>query len=590
MHTEQTNERYGSAGYQSAVGVAIVAAVFGVLVAILLAVQVYHAKTTDPARAIQLETMKEKTKANPADTTLAQAILELDAQIRRDQLARLYFLRRGTILLVVTLVLCIGSVLWAEKYRSKQLSLEPLGDIKVRQIQQARRIRTAFTITLVMGGMAALFWAFYTPDSERAAAQDVEVADSDIESDTDRRMSDAGPATMDDMMAQWPTFRGPGGLGVCRFENIPQEWDAAAGKNILWKSPVPLGGNNSPIVWGDRVFLTGATKDRQQVFCFDAQTGRMLWAGDVSIPRTPQRQELDIMEDTGYAANTAVTDGRRVCAIFAGGDVGCFTADGKPLWEKHLGIPESAYGYAASLAAFENLVIIQWDVGYEGDQSKLIALDWQTGQTAWETKRPVPNSWASPTVARVDGQWRILTAGSPFVIAYDPKTGAEQFRVHCIEGDIAATPIAVNDRIFVIEPYNKLVAVNAKNAQGDVTATHILWQAEASMPDICSPVSNGRFVWTLTSEGGLSCFDTADGSPVYTHDLGIPFQASPALVGEVLYLLGENGTMILAQTGTGFTEIGRNELGETCHASPVFGSGRIYIRTVEHLFCIGLPD
>ncbi len=217
-----------------------------------------------------------------------------------------------------------------------------------------------------------------------------------------------------------------------------------------------------------------------------------------------------------------------MCAIFAGGDIGCFTAEGRLLWQKPLGIPDSMYGYAASLTAFENLVIVQWDVGSETDQSKLIALDWQTGQTVWQTPRPVPNSWSSPTVVKIGDAYRILTAASPFVIAYDPRTGSELFRAECIEGDIAATPIFADGKIMTMQPYQKLVAIRTEDAAGDVTATHIAWQTEGAMPDICSPLSDGVFVWTLTSDGKLSGFKVSDGSEVYAQSLERMFQASPS--------------------------------------------------------------
>lgn len=584
MENQRISERYSSTVFQSAVGVAIVAGVFCLIIAGLLAVQAYHMKTTDPARAAELEAMKDQARRYPSDEALARSILQLDTQIRRDQFARLYFLQRGMILLTAAAALCVGAVLGAAKCRPQTPVLTPAGDIKKLQIQQAVRIRTALTAALAVLGAAGLFWGLSVPTDE--------IISSRSPAGIPEASTPAGSAavSMEEMKAHWPAFRGPEGLGICRFENIPDQWDGPTGKNILWKSPVPLPGHNSPVVWGDRVFLTGAEKERQQIFCFDAQTGRLLWSGDVSIPPSPQRDAMDIMEETGYAASTAVTDGRRVCAIFAGGDVGCFSADGRKLWEKHLGIPESAYGYAASLTAFENLVIVQWDVGFEPGSSKLIALDWLTGQTVWETKRPVPNSWSSPTAAQIDGQWHILTAGSPFVIAYEPKTGAEQFRAACIEGDIAVTPVAADGRIFVVEPYNKLVAVNAQNARGDVSATHILWQAEASMPDICSPVTNGRYIWTLTTEGGLNCFNVSDGSKIYSQQLSGNFLASPTLVGDMLYLLSEKGTMILAQSGQEYAEIRRNEIGEKCLASPAFAPGRIFIRTVSHLFCIGKSD
>ncbi|MBP8606020.1 MAG: PQQ-binding-like beta-propeller repeat protein [Phycisphaerae bacterium] len=583
MEAQRISQRYSSAVFQSAVGVAIVAGVFCLIIAGMMAVQAYHMKTADPARAAELEAMKVQARQYPADEALARSILQLDTQIRRDQFARLYFLQRGMVLLAAAAAVCVGAVLGAGAYRPRTPVLKPQGDLKMLQIRQAVRIRTALTITLIVMGAAGLFWMFSTP------AADILSSGGRAEIPDDSSPVESQTASMEEMLAHWPTFRGPEGLGICRFENIPEQWDGPTEKNILWKAAVPLPGHNSPIVWGNHVYLTGATKERQQIFCFDARSGQLLWAGDVSIPPSLQRDEMDIMEETGYAASTAVTDGRRVCAIFAGGDMGCFSADGRRLWEKHLGVPESAYGYAASLTAFENLVIVQWDVGFEPGGSKLMALDWLTGKTIWETARPVPNSWSSPTAAQVGGQWRLLTAGSPFVIVYDPKTGAEQFRAACIEGDIAVTPITAGGRIFVVEPYNKLVALDAQNVQ-DQAAAPILWQAEASMPDICSPVTDGHYIWTLTTEGGLNCFRVSDGSKIYSQQLSGNFLSSPTLVGDVLYLLSEKGTMILARTGQDYAEIRRNEIGEKCFASPAFAPGRIYIRTMNHLFCIGKSD
>jgi len=570
------NEKISNTSYQSAIGLAIVAAVFSVIIAAMLAVNVYSMKVHIPARSAELEKMKEQAKANPADQTLANLILETDTQLRRDQFAGLYFVRRGTMLLVATLVLFVSSVIWAVSHRPKLPEISPQGDLKTHQIRQASLTRKSISVAVVLSCSVALFWVLHAPQI-------------DIDTDADSLVSLY--ASMEEMESQWPTFRGPGGLGVCRFENIPDTWDGKSGENILWKTPVPLPGHNSPIVWDNRIFLTGATKEKQQVFCFDTDSGRLLWSGDVSIPANPAREDMDIMEDTGYAACTAVTDGKRVCAIFAGGDMGCFTLDGKLLWEKHLGIPESAYGYAASLTAYENTVIVQWDVGFdEGDdsKSKLIALDWQTGQTVWQTHRPVPNSWSSPTVVKIAGQYQILTTGSPFVIAYDAKTGAELRRAECIEGDIASTPIVASDRIIAIEPNNKMVAINASPVQSE--GAYIFWENDSEMPDICSPVTNGQYVWTLVTQGLLGCYDVKDGSEVYAHEIDGNFQASPTLVGNRLYLLAEDGTTVIIGAGSEYKEIRRNELGEKCYASPAFGDGRIYIRAKGHLYAIGVAE
>lgn len=575
------NQISESTSYQSAIGIAIVAAVFSIIIAAKLATNVYSMKVHVPARSAELEKMKEQAKANPTDQTLAELILETDTQLRRDQFAGLYFVRRGTVLLVVTVVLLVGSILWAVSHHPKKPDLSPQPDLKIHQVRQASLTRTTFSIAAILLCSGALFWVLHAPQ--------VVIAPDDADN--------AAPVSlytsMEQTEEQWPVFRGPGGLGICRFENIPDTWDSASGENIRWKTPVPLGGHNSPVVWDNRIFLTGATKNKQQVFCFDADSGELLWSGDITIPANPAREDMDIMEDTGYAACTAVTDGKRVCAIFAGGDMGCFAIDGRLLWEKHLGIPDSMYGYAASLTAHEKTVIVQWDVGYdEGDESKskLIALDWQTGKTLWETHRPVVNSWSSPTVVKVGQQYQILTTASPFVIAYDPETGAELYRAECIAGDIASTPIIADNKMFAIEPYNKLVALNTENASGDVTETHIVWETEEEMPDICSPVTNGQYIWTLITQGLLACYDVKDGSEVYTHQIKDSFQASPTLVGDSLYLLAEDGTMLIVGTGPEYTERKRNELGEKCYASPAFQDGRIYIRTDDNLYAIGTAE
>jgi outer membrane protein assembly factor BamB len=245
------------------------------------------------------------------------------------------------------------------------------------------------------------------------------------------------------------------------------------------------------------------------------------------------------------------------------------------------------YGYAASLTAFDDKVIVQYDVGYDTDLSKLIALNWQTGKIVWQTARPVPNSWSSPTVAKVGDGWQVLTAASPYVIAYDPQTGTELYRAECIDGDIAATPIMADGKIVTMQPYQKLVAINTADAAGDVTASHIAWQADGAMPDICSPTSDNTFVWTLASNGELGCYNVSDGAEVYTKALEMMFQASPVCAGGKLYLLAQDGTMLIAEAASEYKELYRNALGEDCFASPAFADGRIYIRSKQNLYSIG---
>jgi outer membrane protein assembly factor BamB len=263
---------------------------------------------------------------------------------------------------------------------------------------------------------------------------------------------------------------------------------------------------------------------------------------------------------------------------------------------------------------YRNLILIQYDQGGPEDgMSKMIALDGFSGQTVWETKRPVPNSWSSPIVTEIGSQFQLLTCGDPWVIAYDPAKGTELWRAKCLTGDIApsliyANPVrdptekvsnGANGLVFAIEPYSKLVAIRP-DGRDDVTETHIAWSLEEGGPDICSPVSNGELIFLLATEGFLTCYKVADGKRLWEQDLRENFFASPSLVpapasgeasrgsgGDKLYLLTEDGVMFIVQAGPEYKELARCELGEECRASPAFADGRIYIRGLENLYCIG---
>jgi len=260
--------------------------------------------------------------------------------------------------------------------------------------------------------------------------------------------------------------------------------------------------------------------------------------------------------------------------------------DGKKLWEKSLGLPDSAYGYAASLAIYQDRILIQFDQGSADDGiSSVIALDGPSGKELWRMKRPVANSWSSPVVVPIGDGFQLVTSADPFVIGYDPANGAELWRAECIAGDIAATPLYSNGLVFVMEPYSKTVAIKP-DGRGNVTETHIAWVNEDGGPDICSPVSDGEVFLNL-ADGLLSCLKVTDGTMLWEQDLRAYFFASPSLVGDKLYLLDDKGVMSIAEYKPEYKELAKCKLGEECRASPAFADGRIYIRGLENLYCIG---
>ena len=559
-----------SSWYRCAVAAAVLSAVFSIVVCAFILMNYGRSKMVGTAEETVLADLRLEIRSKPDDEQLLSRIRQFDLQVRQQRIRALDRSRKGSYLLLSGVVVLMISLRSAIAFKKKPPAPQPGADQLTEQASNAKFARWAVTGGLVILCSGSLFLAS-RPEIDFVKA------------------GTAGTAsyTMDDIAKNWASFRGPNGAGISTHANVPARWSGKTGEGILWKTRIPLPGNNSPVVWGDRVFLSGADPNSRQVFCFDISSGGLLWKGDVlGLPKSNE-EPLEVMEETGLAAPTVATAGRRVYAIFPTGDVGCFDFKGKKVWEKNLGRPDSSYGYASSLAMYQNLLLIQYDQGgVEDEKSELIAIDGFSGRIVWQTKRPVGNSWSSPIVASIGEQFQIITCGDPWVIAYNPADGAELWRANCLTGDIASSPIYANGMVFVIEPYSKLVAIKP-DGKGDVTKTHIAWVSEEGGPDICSPVSNGKSVFLLATEGLLECYNVSDGKKLWEKDLEEYFLASPSLVGNNLYLLSEKGVMFIAEAGSEYKELAKCELDEKCHASPAFADGRIYIRGVENLYCIG---
>jgi outer membrane protein assembly factor BamB len=575
-----TNSETISLWHYGAAAIAIIGGAFSFIVLTLLIINYFQTSITLPKLEGQLLVLKEEIRnkpdnqqpfdiaqgGEPVEPLLSQ-IRQLDLQIRRYRFRRLDFSYKGAILLFGGVVVLLLGAKWLGTFKKKKPAPYPrssLWDEQAKKTKLARLTVITASVVLVLGVLSL------------AMMPSVDFVQTDLK--------DASYSYMGQTSKNWHCFRGFGGSGVSYFTNIPASWNGRTGEGILWKTRVSLPGNSSPAIWDDRVFLSGATNNNQQVYCFDALSGTLLWQGDLS------QSSIKEAEEAGFASPTVVTNGKQVCAIFATGDVGCFDFHGKRIWGRNLGVPDSAYGYASSLAIHQKLLLIQFDQGsVEDGKSKFIALDVSSGATIWEAKRPVSGSWSSPIVAEIGNQYQIITCSNPWVISYNPVNGTELWRAKCLSGDIAPSPIYAGGLIFAVEPYAGLVAIKP-DGQGDVTKTHIAWSVRCNAPDICSPVSNGEVIFLLSSEGLLSCYKVADGVLVWEQELRENFRASPSMVGDKLYLLSEEGIMFIVGVGAEYKELARCKLGERCYATPAFADGRIYIRGLENLYCIGKKD
>ncbi|MCX6345330.1 MAG: PQQ-binding-like beta-propeller repeat protein [Armatimonadetes bacterium] len=381
----------------------------------------------------------------------------------------------------------------------------------------------------------------------------------------------------------WPVFRGPTGMGVIESGDYPLKWDGKSGEGIIWKTAIPLPGWNSPVVWGDKIFVVGADKTKREIYCIDAASGKIIW----KQPFAMIAKQADVMEDTGYAPSTLAVDGKRIFAIFPNGDLGCFDFEGKQIWAKSLGVPENTYGHGSSLTMFRSLLMILFDQGSGGSDGKSIfyALQGGTGNIVWYAKRPVANSWATPVVATIGGRLEMLTNANPYVISYDPLTGKEYWRADVMSGDVVPSPIVAGGMALSCNTGAYLAAI--KPGSGDLSKTGIAWKASDGLPDISSPVANNDLVFLADSMGNVTCVDVKTGKKVWEHAYETAFKASPSIVVGNVYLLDSEGVMRVIAAGRTFKEVSKSALSEGASATPAFVGGRIYIRGDKSLYCIG---
>lgn len=558
-----------------------IAAAFLGLVGLVMLVNHLNSETIGPLKSPALAELKSKLRLNPMDESLKQQVRQLDLELRGQYFRQLSQMSSGVYLILAGAAVFLFSF---KRYaRANQLPPmpKPENDDAGSRARQAAGARWAVAGT---GAAVAVLLLALSAGFTTALPQNPAGVDKLLGADTAATASDA--ASPEEMKLNWPRFRGADGGGISAFTNYPISWQTNVGKGLAWKIPSPSHGFNSPIAWGDRIYFSGGNATLREVLCLDAKTGAIAWRQAVTnVPGSPTGP-LEIPESTGYAAATMATDGRRVYAMFANGDLAAFSLDGKLAWSKGFGALKNPYGHATSLATWQDRVILQLDQGdSEEAKSRLYALDGRTGKVVWQRPRKVGGSWASPIVFEAAGKAQILALAVPNAVAYAATDGAELWRADCLNGEITPSPIFAGGLAIVISPSEKVLAIRP-DGHGDVTKTHVAWTAEENVPDITCPVSTGELVFTLSSSGMLTCFDGKDGKKVWDHDFDTEFHSSPSLAGNRLYLFGEKGAAVVVEAGRQFKELFRTEMGDGFHASPAFLKDRIIVRGVNQIWCL----
>jgi outer membrane protein assembly factor BamB len=375
----------------------------------------------------------------------------------------------------------------------------------------------------------------------------------------------------------YPFFRGEGSRGISAGDGFPVEWNGQEGKNIKWKIANPKPGQSSPVIWGDKLFITGAGDGEIAVFCIDKNTGELLWTGSGKDFPDASAEEPESDAEAGMAVPTPAVNEDYICALFGNGNLVCFDHDGKFQWGKNLGVPQSSYGFSASLVIYDKLLLVQYD---SQDKISLSGFELKSGEMKWETPRPGRPVNSSPVLASFDGVPQLIVNGNPGVSAFDPITGKELWTLPGVSGDVAASVAVNSSLVFAVADYFKLVALKPGKTGSAA------WEDNSFTADVSSPVATDEFLFMTTGNGDAVCYNAQTGDTLWTTFFDNPFYASPIICDDKIWMLDRSGFMYVAEAAGKLKIISKSPIGEHTDASPVFSEGRIYIRGKQNLYCI----
>ena len=382
----------------------------------------------------------------------------------------------------------------------------------------------------------------------------------------------------------WPRFRGPAGTGASSEKGLPVSFSS---DDIAWKTPLEGRGQSSPVIWGDKIFLTASSDDggRRFVICLDRNNGKILWQHDA--PWSGQPEKLHKMNS--YASATCATDGEYVVAFFGRGGLHGFDTDGKRLWSRDLGVFESPWGTAASPLIVGDLVIQNCDA--END-AFMLAVDKKTGREVWKTPRPKLRGWCTPIIIEAGGRQELVVNGEKGVNAYDIATGKDLW--FCRGDTGRGTPAVVPYRDLLVSVNGRpgdMIAVKP-GGNGTVNDSHEVWRVpRRGGRDLPSPVIAGDYLFVMNMKGIGSCYNPTTGEELAEARIGGNYSASPIAIGDLIYIPSEDGEIVVIKAGEKLEIVARSPLGagdsEIFRASLAPSQGQLFCRSDQVLYCIG---
>jgi len=408
----------------------------------------------------------------------------------------------------------------------------------------------------------------------------------------------------------WPRWRGPADDGMARGD-APIKWSDT--ENVAWKLAIPGKGHSSPVIWGDKLFLTTAIPTSTAppaapagggrggmtpagavgidhkfvVMCINRNSGKVIWeqTAKVAAPHEGYHSRYG-----SYASNSPVTDGKYVYAFFGSRGIFVYDLDGKLIWQKDFGPMKIKlqFGEGAAPTLDGDTLYLKFD---QEQDSYLIALDKRTGKELWRVARDEGTSWSQPLVVEVGGKKQLIVSASKKVRSYDAATGKLIWETPGLGANVIPAPVSAGGLVYVMSGYNapKLMAIRL-GGEGDISGSDaIVWTSDKGNSYTASPVLNDGKLYFVTDRGTLSCLDALTGKPYYAQErFPKPYnlKSSPVGVKDRLYISTEEGDVIVVKMGEKFEVLGTNTLADQSFiATPAVAGGSIYLRSETNLFC-----
>jgi len=421
----------------------------------------------------------------------------------------------------------------------------------------------------------------------------------------------------------WPSFRGPNASGIAEGHPLPSSWSVESGEGILWSTPLPGLGHSSPVVWGNRIFLTTAisgkadpelrvglygniasveddTEHRFVVMALDRKTGKIVWetTAHQGVPAVKRHTKAS------HANCTPATDGQHLVSFFGSEGLYCHDLEGKLLWKKDLGVLDAGFymvkdaqwGFSSSPVLHDGLVIVQCDVQ---ESSFLAALSLEDGSEVWRTRRDEIPTFSTPTVHVGEKRSQVIVNGYKHIGGYDLATGKELWKL-VGGGDIPVpTPVVSGDHVFITNAHGRMAPVYAirLDATGTVTddgeSKALSWVNTRGGAYMQTPLAYGNDLYSSTDNGVLTCYVKATGDRAYRERLGsgrTGFTASPVAGDGKIYFTSEEGTIFVVRAGEEFELLGTSDMGGICMATPAISEGVLFIRTTKGLVAVGAVE